>query len=97
VPCFASNRPPLDKFRRGCCRAFRLPGCSTQELTDDNHITFVNNAEQWTLAERARVANVTYAHIYELLARMPADDVKRMARACANQDESLGRPQMPRA
>ena len=96
VPCFSSNRPrPQDSFRFGCCRAFRLPGCSLQELTDDSHITFVNNVEQWPSAERARIANVTYAQIHELLARLPANDTRRMVHACINRDNSLGRPLVP--
>jgi len=87
VPIFASNHPPggARAVRPGCCRAFRLPTCTAEDLADASHLSYVKQAPKgaWPLAEQVRVADATYVHIEALLAQLPAADRNSMRGACA--------------
>jgi hypothetical protein len=82
-PQLGTNRPPGTRFlRAGCCRAYRLAGCAPSEAADVEHVTAVNNADQWPDALRAAAAAAAYAQIDAYLAAQPAEEVARHAAAC---------------
>jgi hypothetical protein len=82
VPIFGSNRAPKWAPRRGCCRLFRFPNCSASEIDDADHLTYVNNAEQWLEVDRRRVVDSTYAHMLAARATLPPEDLRERIRGC---------------
>lgn len=83
-PQLASNRPPGRRFiRAGCCRAYRLPGCTPAEAADYAHVTSVGNADQWPEPLRAAAAERAYTRVHRYVAAQPAGEVAKRHAACA--------------